>query len=244
MSLTVERMDARPRIAEHSDMLFAEGWPGVVPVDPELAKFVDRAREYFPALELALLHDDFLVASAMAVPVCWSGDPAEIPSGYTGSLLRAVVDHESGIEPDTLVIMATLVRPDMRGRGLVAELLIAMNELAEAQGLVRVIAPVRPALKAQYPLTPIETYATWTEPDGAPLDQLVRTHWRLGARFIGTAPESVTMTATVTDWESWTKMALPSSGQYVIPEGLSVLNIDLERDRGIYIEPNIWMQHR
>jgi hypothetical protein len=39
-------------------------------------------------------------------------------------------------------------------------------------------------------------------------------------------------------------MAFPSSGRYVIPDGLSVLNIDVDQDRGIYVEPNIWMQHR
>jgi hypothetical protein len=52
------------------------------------------------------------------------------------------------------------------------------------------------------------------------------------------------MTGTVTQWETWTKLAMPSSGQYIIPEGLSVLNIDREKDLGTYVEPNIWMQHR
>jgi GNAT superfamily N-acetyltransferase len=244
MALTVERMDARPRSDVQIDLLFADGWPTFITADHEVKKYIGRAREYFPALELALLHDEFLVASGWAVPIRWSGDPVHLPDGYTDTLTRAVIDHEKGIVPDTLVVMAAQVRPDMRSRGLAAELLIAMNQLAEDQGLVRVIAPVRPALKIQYPLTPIETFASWTQPDGAPLDPWVRTHWRLGARIIGTAPESMTMTGTVTQWETWTKLAMPSSGQYIIPEGLSVLNIDREKDLGTYVEPNIWMQHR
>jgi hypothetical protein len=36
---------------------------------------------------------------------------------------------------------------------------------------------------------------------------------------------------------------LPESGEYVIPEGLAVLTIDRERDLGIYVEPNVWLQH-
>jgi GNAT superfamily N-acetyltransferase len=244
MALTVERMDARPRSEVQIDLLFADGWPTFISADHEVKKFIGRAREYFPALELALLHDEVLVASGWAVPIRWGGDPADLPTGYTDALAQAVVEHEEGIAPDTLVVMAAQVRPDMRSRGLANELLIAMNELAGEQGFTRVIAPVRPTLKAQYPLTPIETFASWTQSDGAPLDQWLRTHWRLGARIIATAPESMTMTGTVAEWETWTKLAFPSSGQYIIPEGLSVLNIDRDQDLGIYVEPNVWMQHR
>jgi hypothetical protein len=52
------------------------------------------------------------------------------------------------------------------------------------------------------------------------------------------------MTGTVADWEGWTKMALPATGEYVIPDGLSTLHIDRAADSGTYTEPNVWMQHR
>jgi len=84
----------------------------------------------------------------------------------------------------------------------------------------------------------------WTRPDGAPLDPWLRAHWRLGGRIIATAPQSQTMTGTVDDWQHWTGMLFPSAGQYVIPGGLSTLHIDLDSDRGTYVEPNVWVQHR
>lgn len=52
------------------------------------------------------------------------------------------------------------------------------------------------------------------------------------------------MTGTVHDWQAWTGMAFPSSGEYVIPAGLSTLHIDREHDCGTYTEPNVWVQHR
>jgi hypothetical protein len=52
------------------------------------------------------------------------------------------------------------------------------------------------------------------------------------------------MTGTVSEWEGWTGMALPSTGDYVIPGGLSVLHIDRDEDRGSYVEPNVWVRHR
>ena len=48
---------------------------------------------------------------------------------------------------------------------------------------------------------------------------------------------------SVSQWQEWTGMALPQSGTYVIPEALDVLEISYEDDRGIHVEPNLWMQH-
>jgi hypothetical protein len=52
------------------------------------------------------------------------------------------------------------------------------------------------------------------------------------------------MTGTVDDRQTWTGMLFPSTGEYVIPDGLSTLHIDREQDRGTYVEPNVWVQHR
>jgi hypothetical protein len=38
-------------------------------------------------------------------------------------------------------------------------------------------------------------------------------------------------------------MALPDSGDYVIPDGLSVLTVDRAGDRATYAEPNVWLRH-
>ena len=134
--------------------------------------------------------------------------------------------------------------PARTGQGGAAELITALRELATTAGWPRVIAPVRPTLKPRYPLTPIEEFARWTRPDGAPLDPWLRTHWRLGGRIIATAPQSQTMTGTVEEWQAWTGMVFPSTGDYVIPDGLSTLHIDREADSGTYTEPNVWVQHR
>jgi hypothetical protein len=75
------------------------------------------------------------------------------------------------------------------------------------------------------------------------LDPWIRTHWRLGARILKAAPESQTMTGTVTEWEGWTGLVFPDSGDFVIPDGLALLSIDKVADLGTYVEPNVWMQH-
>jgi len=160
----------------------------------------------------------------------WSGEISDLPDCYTDTLRRAVEGRERADEPDTLVIRGGIVSPARTGQGVAAELLVALRERATTAGWRRVVAPVRPTLKPRYPLTPIEEFARWTRPDGAPLDPWLRTHWRLGGRIIATAPRSQTMTGTVEEWQAWTGVAFPSTGEYVIPEGLSTLQIDREAD--------------
>ena len=46
-----------------------------------------------------------------------------------------------------------------------------------------------------------------------------------------------------TRW-GWTGMVFPSTGEYVIPGGLSTLHIDRGNDFGRYVEPNVWVRHR
>ena len=38
-------------------------------------------------------------------------------------------------------------------------------------------------------------------------------------------------------------MRFPESGAYIVPGALQPVLMDLERDLGIYEEPNVWMRH-
>ena len=68
-------------------------------------------------------------------------------------------------------------------------------------------------------------------------------HTRLGARLGPAIPRSLHIAGTVADWESWTGMPFPETGDYVFPAGLATVRIDRERNRGDYWEPNVWIVH-
>ena len=51
------------------------------------------------------------------------------------------------------------------------------------------------------------------------------------------------ITGTVDEWESWTGLRLPDSGEYVIPGALQPVRIDRDRNEGRYEDPNVWMEH-
>jgi GNAT superfamily N-acetyltransferase len=245
LAVTVERTDAREWSDEQMGDLFSDGFPPFITADRLAKQYIGRVREWFPEWNLMLVDaQQNPAAGGWGVPVHWDGTVAGLPTGYTDAAIRAVEDREQGIATDTLVICGAVVAGRLRGRGLAGEILAVLRDAALEAGLTRVIAPVRPTLKQRYPLTPIETFMTWTRPDGTALDPWIRTHQRLGASILAAAPASQTMTGTVAEWEQWSGIALPSSGDYVIPAGLSVLHIDREADLGTYVEPNIWIRHR
>ena len=42
------------------------------------------------------------------------------------------------------------------------------------------------------------------------------------------------VTGTVAEWEEWTELAFPESGAYVVPGALVPVELDRERDEGLY----------
>jgi len=232
-----------PSLSEEAAVRFREDWPEFIFHDLVVKQYAERRASYFGDWGFYLLDGDRLIAGCWGVPLAWDGTVADLPGGYTDALVRAVEGHEAGAVPDTWVLMAAAVRNDEQGRGHAGRVITAVRSRAVSAGLPKVIAPVRPTLKSSYPLTPIEEFVRWTRADGLPLDPWIRTHARLGATVLACAPESQTITGTVAEWETWTGLALPSSGVYVIPDGLTTLTVDRATDTGIYREPNVWMRH-
>lgn len=193
-----------------------------------------------------VLHDeeqDAVVAVGFTGAIVWDGDESRLPASFDEVLVQALNARRTGKPVDTLCAMAAEIPPDEQSRGLATEVLTGMREIATRHGLRRFVAPVRPSWKERYPLTPVEEYVTWRRDDGTLLDPWMRVHERMGARVSRPIPRAETVSGSVAEWETWTGMAFPSSGTYVIPRGLAPLHVDREHDHATYSEPNVWMVH-
>ena len=199
-----------------------------------------RVLEERPEFQFFLLEGDELLARAYTIPVRWDGTVEDLPDGLDGALERAFRDDA---KPNALCALLIAVPRARRQRGASMDALRAMVDLGRRHGLAPLIAPVRPTWKERYPLVPIERYVGWRRDDGLPFDPWIRIHERLGGRILRPEAHSVRITGTVAEWEEWTEMAFPESGEYVFPGGLATLAIDRDEDLGRYWEPNVWMQH-
>jgi len=222
---------------------FRGNWPEFIFHDAVTSAYLDRTQSYFPRLDILLLDEGRVMAGGWGVALSWDGNPADLPDGYDGALVRAVEGHEAGVPVNTLCLMAIAVSDKEKRRGLAGTVIVALRERGAEQRLVHVIAPVRPTLKPRYPLATMERFATWRRPDGQHLDPWVRTHVRMGAKILGTARRSQVIRGSVAEWEQWTGMAFPDSGAYVVPGALGLVHIDRDADQGVYEEDNLWVEH-
>jgi hypothetical protein len=193
---------------------------------------------------LMLDEEGGLLAVGHTVPLRWSGHEEDLPRSIDEIVHRAHVDLERWAEPTTLSAVAAIVRPGARGRGLSKLLVSSMVSLAERAKLRELIAPVRPTSKQEHPHVPMEEYLSWKQASGLPFDPWVRVHARLGAATLGLIPKAMTVEGSVAEWEEWTGLRFPISGAYEVPGALVPVRIDLEKGRGLYEEPNVWMLHR
>jgi GNAT superfamily N-acetyltransferase len=233
----------RPDLAAASSAALLADWPEFLLHDRCAPELMGRAWECFPEFDVRLLEDDTVAAGGWAVPLRWSGAASELPDGYDGALTSALAGRGGAAAPDTMCLMAAAVRPDRQRAGLAGQVISALRHRATRAGLRRVIAPVRPTLKARYPLASMADFARWARDDGLHMDPWIRTHQRLGAEILCPAPRSMIVTGTVAEWQAWAGMAFPQTGSYVVPGALDLVEMDTERDHGSYIETNLWMRH-
>ena len=243
MSLKITTLERRPKLAEQVGRLAEEGWPTFLLHGD--TKHWDRLFDDFAEYQILFLEPaEEVIAVGHTGPLVWDGTPQGLPATMSELLERALRAHHDRSPPNTLSALAAIVTRSHQRRGLSAEILRAMRSLAAERGMHSLVAPVRPTLKSSYPLTRFEDYVGWKRDDGLPFDPWLRVHWRLGAESLKVAPATVTVTGTASEWEEWTGMSFPESGEYVVPGALQPITIDQEGGVGRYEDPNVWMLHK
>ncbi|WP_298383961.1 MULTISPECIES: hypothetical protein [Ferrimicrobium] len=206
-----------------------------------LNKYWPRLADERPEYQFHLLGaGGEILALARSIPLRWDGTVADLPKGIDGAIERGFDEGDA----NTLCALLIAIPHVVQRKGMSAVALAAMAALARRHGFASLIAPVRPSTKERYPLVPIERYATWRRPDGSLFDPWMRVHERAGASVLKAETRSLGITASVSDWEEWTGLEFPETGQYWFPGGLATLAVDRAKDRGSYFEPNVWMHHR
>ncbi|MDR6224451.1 GNAT family N-acetyltransferase [Desmospora profundinema] len=189
------------------------------------------------SFQFALFQEQELVGAGVTVPLYWDGTLTGLPETAESIYLP------SAKEPNVLCALAALIPPEHQGKGISPYVLNAMKSLARQHGFSSLIVPVYPHHKSNYPLVPMERYMHWRRGDGLPFDPWIRVHWRLGGKILKIMPKASVVRGTIERWERWSGLRFLDSGLYIVPETINPVQIDLEKNEGIYIEPNVWMEH-
>jgi len=203
--------------------------------------------DQFPEYQFGLKDNESgkLMAIGNSIPIKWDGNLEDLPDGgFDWALLKGIADREAERKPNLLCALQIVVSKEHLGSGLSREAILEMIEIGRANGLTALAAPVRPNHKSRFPLIPMERYVEWCRDDELPYDPWMRVHTRLGAKTIKVCRESMRIAGTISEWREWTGMEFPGSGAYVIQGALVPVEMDCRGDKGVYLEPNVWMIHR
>jgi hypothetical protein len=185
-----------------------------------------------------------MAAMGNSLPFYWDRPLEELPEGgWDWVFLEAIDNQKIGQAPNIQSAIQINIHPDYRSQRLSMPMVKAMRDIGKSRGFRHLVAPVRPNQKSQYPLISIDDYIQWTNAEGLPFDAWLRVHARVGARIIKPCHEAMTIPGTRSEWEAWTGMKFPQNGKYYIPGALNPMDMDVKKDKGVYVEPNVWMVH-
>lgn len=236
----------RPDYEDLAAAISHQSWPEFMHHDPVAGLHWDDLFERFGDFQFALFapDEDVMVGMGNSVPLVWTGALADLPEGgWDWAFVQAVEDHAAGRQPTIQCALQIALPPTSQGQGVSRLMLLAMRAIGAAHGFSQLIAPVRPSAKSRYPLTSMDRYVEWTTGEGLPFDPWLRVHARLGARIVKVCHQAMTIPGSIAQWEQWTGLRFPDSGPYIVPGALNPVTFDADADRGVYVEPNVWMVH-
>ena len=235
----------RPDLMKLNNAVTGVSWPQFMLHDP-VAELFPELYEKLPQYQFSLLEKgtDNVIALGNSIPLAYDGEPSDLPDeGWDWAMKTGMKDHNTGKKPNILCALQIVVANGYRDQGVSTTAVELMKSNGRSHGLKGMFAPVRPSMKTLYPLTPIDDYIKWQNDDGLPFDPWMRVHVKCGAKIIKVCPQAMRISGSIAQWEEWTGLRFPQSGSYTIPGALLPVEIDVESDRGLYVEPNVWMHH-
>ncbi len=232
----------QPELLKELGNLEEESFPDFLNEDPAWTEVAPHFYQEFAAFQFFIVEEksNKVVGLCNNVPFNWDDNPDSLPS-YQQMMLGALADWQAGNhKPNTLSGVLVLLDPEYRGQGLVEMLGGNIIGLAKQHEMTSIMVAVRPTLKEQYPLVSIEEYIQWKNADGKMFDPWLRAQALMGSKLVKAEPQSTVIDGSVAQWEAWTKMTFPVSGDYWVPGALSTVHIDLENDLGRHYEPHVW----
>ena len=233
------------RIEKLQKILGAEIWPEFMQHDGTVNKYWRHVYTDFLQYQFALTAGNKIVAIANTVPLQWRKPFAALPdSGLDWAMKKAGADYKRGLKPNVLVGIQILINEKYQGRGISFAMLKIMQEIAKTNGINTIALPVRPTQKCDFPLIPIADYKNWQNKDGLPFDPWLRVHIKIGGEIAGICQRSMAISGSVSEWEGWTGLVFPGSGNFIVDRALVPVRIDRRKNVGSYIEPNVWVIHK
>ncbi len=217
---------------------------------PEYFNYNEASTEYWPRLftdfldyQIVILTEkDEIVAVGNTVPIYWNGKDENLPIGWDDGLKIGV--NKEYEDANTLLILAGVIPEAHQGKGLSTSILQAFKVLASSYHFSKLVVPVRPTEKQEFPTLSIDEYCNKKLDNGRLFDNWLRVHERVGGRIIRGEEKSQLVIAPIDEWRKWIRDVV-SEGvkEYFCNEALSKVTFNFEEGVGVYHDPCVWVEH-
>ena len=246
MGLAIHNRAREPEIfrtVDHAD--FDRSWPVFMQQDPTGRLYygdIDAVADYV----LLATDGDVPVAKAYSTPFAFGiKGREELPATGWDEVVRwQHEDRRAGRQCNVASALEIVVLKERQGTGIASAMVKALRDNAFRLGHTVLYAPVRPSQKSDEPETPMSEYAWRVRDDGLPYDAWLRVHVRAGGRILKVCPLSMTIVGTLADWRTWTGLPFDDDGPVIVEGALSPVLVSTSQDAGVYVEPNVWVEHR
>jgi hypothetical protein len=219
-------------------------WPAFMFEDPLSRKMWPWLYIRFPRYQFIVFDGRKIIAAANSVPVHFEGNLSELPAtGWTWAILKAFADRREGRVPNAQVMLSIVVAEAARVKGFSAQMIETVKAIGKREGLRFALAPVRPSRKSEFPTMPMEDYVRKQTEDGRMFDPWLRAHVAVGGKVLSVCEQSMTIQGSIKTWCRWTNRSFTQSGSFPVAGALTPITIEMEKNLGTYVEPNVWVLH-
>ena len=244
MNYKVANFKERPDLYDLQEDICGKAFPVFLYYSDIAAKYWEKMIAYYKEYQLLLLEEDQIMAVINCMPMNLDiADEALPHEAFNWGIEKGIKDIEAGKEINAAMGVQIVIPEEYQGKGISSIAAEELKNMCLKMGIKRLIIPIRPTLKSKYPLNDIDNYIKWKTKDGLPFDPWLRVHVRKDAKIIKACKKAVEIRGTVKEWETWTNMKFPESGEYVVDGALCPVIIDRENNLGTYIEPNVWISY-
>jgi len=220
-------------------------WPAFMFEDPLSRRMWPWLYLRFPRYQFIMFNGRKMIAAANSVPIHFEGELSELPdTGWTWAIRKAFVDRKKGRAPNTQVMLSIVVAEDARAKGFSTKMIETVKDIGKSEGMRFALAPVRPSRKSEFPMVAMEEYVQKKTDDGRIFDPWIRAHVGTGGQILSVCNQSMTIQGSIKTWSRWAQRSFTQSGSFVVAGALTPITIEIEKDLGTYVEPNVWVLHK
>jgi len=206
-------------------------------------KYWERIYTDFIDCQIIISDGTDIAAMANSIPIFAPEDSGDLSDdGWDWAIKNGCDIFDRKIKPNALAGLQAAVNQKLRGGGFGKTCVLEMKKLAKDMGFKKVVIPVRPTKKSDFPEITFDEYVNM-KTDGKYFDPWLNLHHGLGGRLLNICRSSYRLEGDLASWSRLLGMEFARTGKYIIPGGLVPLEVDKENDWAVYLEPSVWIEH-